>query len=83
MRNGGPPDFDRLLARLPNSTLADLQKGDAVMIVSTSGEAAVTAVTMLAGVEPILTAAANRNVSAMMLSPWTLGGGGAEAEGGP
>jgi hypothetical protein len=83
MRNGAPPDFDRLLARLPNSTLADLQKGDAVMIVSTSGEAAVTAITMLAGVEPILTAAANRNASAMMLSPWTLGGGGAEAEGGP
>src|ERR1700682_2940270 len=33
----GPPDLQRLLSRLPNSTLADLQKGDAVMIVSTEG----------------------------------------------
>src|SRR5208337_71247 len=29
----GPPDLQRTLSRLPNSKLADLQKGDAVMIV--------------------------------------------------
>ena len=48
-----------MLSRLPNSTLADLQKGDAVMIVSTEGgdSNAVTAITLLAGVEAILTAA--------------------------
>ncbi len=80
----GPPDFDRMLSRLPNATLSDLQKGDAVMIVSTPGEAgAVSAITVLAGVEPILTAAPNRNASALMLSPWTLGSASAEAEGGP
>jgi len=80
----GPPDLDRLLSRLPNSAVTDLQKGDAVMIVSTSGEAGapVNAITLLAGVEPILTAAPNRNASAI-LSPWSLGGGSAEAEGGP
>jgi hypothetical protein len=84
-RGGGPPDFDRLLGRLPNSTLSDLQKGDAVMIVSTAGESGVTvsAITLLAGVEPILTAAPSRGASAMMLSPWTLGAGNAEAEAGP
>src|SRR6266851_6815208 len=51
----GPPDFQRMLSRLPNSTLADLQKGDAVMIVSTTGgdADAVTAVTLLAGVDAI------------------------------
>ena len=81
-RGNGSPDFERLLARLPNSTVADLQKGDAVMIVSTSGEGAtpVTAITLLAGVEPILTAAPNRSA---VLSPWTLGGGAAEGESGP
>src|ERR1700676_2920612 len=58
----GPPDLQRLLSRLPNSTLADLQKGDAVMIVATEGVGAdaATAITLLAGVDAILTAAPNR-----------------------
>jgi len=80
-RGNGPPDFQRLLGRLPTSTLADLQKGDAVMIVSTVGEesGAVKAITVLAGVEPILTAAPSQSAS-MMLSPWTLNSSGAEGE---
>jgi hypothetical protein len=83
MREGprnGAPDFQRLLSRLPSSALADLQKGDAVMIVATSrGEREpLTAIKLLAGVEPILTAAPNRSAS-MMLSPWTLGSSNAEA----
>jgi hypothetical protein len=80
----GPPDFQRLLSRLPNSKLADLQKGDAVMIVSTEGgnSDAVTAITLLAGVEPILTAAPNRTASSL-LSPWSLGGAGGEGEAAP
>jgi hypothetical protein len=66
----GPPDFQRMLSRLPNSTLADLQKGDAVMIVSTEGgdSDTVTAITLLAGVDAILTAAPNRSASSL-LSP--------------
>jgi hypothetical protein len=77
----GPPDFQRLLSRLPNSTLADLQKGDAVMIVSTEGgdSGVVTAITLLAGVEAILTAAPNRSASSL-LSPWSLGAAGGEGE---
>ena len=69
----GPPDLQRMLSRLPNSTLADLQKGDAVMIVSTtSGDAgAVTAITLLAGVDAILTASPNQSASTL-LSPWSL-----------
>jgi hypothetical protein len=80
----GPPDFQRLLSRLPNSTLADLAKGDAVMIVSTEGGTsdAVTAITLLAGVEAILTAAPNRSASSL-LSPWSLGGLGGEGEAAP
>ncbi|MGA2235464.1 MAG: hypothetical protein ABSG23_08325 [Terriglobales bacterium] len=77
----GPPDLQRMLSRLPNSTLADLQKGDAVMIVSTEGgnSDAVTAITLLAGVEAILTAAPNRSASTL-LSPWSLGAPNGEGE---
>ena len=77
----GPPDLQRMLSRLPNSKLADLQKGDAVMIVSTEGtnSDAVTAITLLAGVEAILTAAPNRSASSL-LSPWSLGAPGGEGE---
>ena len=79
----GPPDFQRLLSRLPNSKLADLAKGDAVMVLSTQGgeSGAATAITFLAGVEPILTASPNRTASSL-LSPWSLNSGG-ESEGGP
>ena len=77
----GPPDLQRMLSRLPNSTLADLQKGDAVMIVSTEGgdSSAVTAITLLAGVEAILTAAPSQSASTL-LSPWSLGASGGEGE---
>jgi hypothetical protein len=77
---GGPPDIQQILSRMPAVALADLQKGGAVMIVSTAGDGSepVSAITMLAGVEPILTAAPNAS-QAMMLSPWSLGSGNAEA----
>src|ERR1700677_2335780 len=78
----GAADVQRMLSRLPDSTLADLQKGDAVMIVSTAGgnSGPVTAITLLAGVEPILTAAPNRSASSL-LSPWSLGAtGGGEGD---
>jgi len=77
----GPPDLQRMLSRLPNSTLADLQKGDAVMIVSTEGGSsdAVTAITLLAGVDAILTAATSQSASTL-LSPWSLGAPNGEGE---
>jgi hypothetical protein len=78
----GPPDLQRLVSRLPNSTLADLQKGDVVMIVATEGAGsdAATAITLLVGVEPILTASPNRSASSL-LSPWSLSAPGGEGEG--
>jgi hypothetical protein len=77
-----PPDLQRFLGRMPENKLADLAKGDAVMIVSTQGETpgTVTAITVLAGVEPILTASPNRTIT---LSPWSLSGGGGEGESAP
>ena len=79
-RGGGPPDFQQMLNRMPPASLTDLEKGDVVMIVSTEGDGsgAVNAITLLAGVEPILTAAPNAS-HAMMLSPWTLSPSNAEA----
>jgi hypothetical protein len=84
---GGRGDFQQIVNRLPASTLAEFQKGDAVMVVSTQGTdaAGVTAITMLGGVEAILAAAPAGNAAqAMMLSPWNLGGGapGGDASGG-
>lgn len=71
-----------MLSRLPSATIADLQKGDAVMIVTTEGTAAagVTVITLLSGVEPILTANGSQ---AMNLSPWTIGAGAPEGPGNP
>jgi len=62
---------------MPPTPLADLAKGDAVMIVATQGTNSgdVTAITLLGGVEPIL--AAPQGSAAMSLSPWSLGGGDA------
>jgi hypothetical protein len=77
-RSGGPPDFQRMLSRMPTATLADLnlQKGDAVIILATEGTPGSphTAITLLSGVEPILQAVPSGS-SAMMLTPWNLGGG--------
>jgi len=75
-RSGGAPDFQQILNRMPAVTLADLQKGAAVMVVATEGSASSqpTAVTLLTGVEDILTASPDSSRAAMLLSPWNLGG---------
>jgi len=61
---------------MPAAALADLQKGDAVMVVTTQGteKDPPTVVTLLAGVEAILRASP-KGAPDMILSPWTLGGG--------
>ena len=63
-----------MLSHAPAIQLSDLQKGEAVMVVSTEGTAEVTAVTLLAGVEPLLQAPA----ASSLLSNWSMGSGGAE-----
>ena len=75
MRPGGGFDLQQMLNRIPAVTLADLHKGDAVMMVTTQGTptSASTAITLLSGVEPILEAAP-KGSQAMMLAPWSLGG---------
>jgi len=73
-RPGGPPDLQRMLGRVPAVTLAELQKGDALMIVSTQSDGAspVSAITLLAGVEPVLTASSNASGAATLLSGWNM-----------
>ena len=75
MRQGGAPDLQQMLSRMPAVALTDLHKGDAVLIVTTQGTATGggTAITLLSGVEPILQAAPTGS-QAMMLAPWSLGG---------
>jgi len=74
-RRGG--DLQQMLSRAPAIHLSDLQKGDAVMLVSTEGTSEVTAVTLLAGVEPLLQAPAS--TQNMLLSNWSMSSGSAEA----
>jgi hypothetical protein len=80
MRGGGQGgraggfDAQRLLSMAPSIQLADLKKGDAVMVVSTEGASQVTAITLVAGVEPLLEAPAATN----LLSNWSLNSGAPE-----
>jgi len=76
---GGGGDLSEVIARAPAVTLADLQKGDAVMIVSTAGDGGgqVSAIQLVAGVEPILEAAPTASLPA-----WDVGGGGGGDAGG-
>ena len=69
---GGGGDLQQMLSRAPAIKLADLNKGDAVMLVATDGATDVTAITLLAGVEPLLQApAASQN----LLNNWSMGSG--------
>lgn len=75
-RGGRGGDIKSMLDNLPAVPLTELKKGDAVMITTTEGTDAshATAVMLLAGVEPLLTASptATRDI----MSGWNLGGGG-------
>jgi hypothetical protein len=81
-RAGG--DFQQMLSRLPASPLSDFQKGDAVMVVATSGQGngSSTVITLLGGVEPILQAT-SQGQAASILSPWSLQGGAVPEAGTP
>jgi hypothetical protein len=72
---GASGDLQQAISRMPAATLADLQKGDAVMIVATAGgpNGIPSAITLLAGVEAILQASPNSSASTI-LSPWSLAG---------
>ena len=82
MGQGGPGAMtsQQLLSRAPAIKFSDLKKGEAVMLVATQGASDVTAITLIAGVEPLLEAPASQD----LLSSWSMnnGSGAAEGEGG-
>jgi hypothetical protein len=72
---GGTGDLSQALSRAPAIKLSDLQKGEAVMLVTTQGETDLTAITVLAGVEPLLEAPASQD----LLSNWSMGSSAPES----
>jgi len=73
-RGGG--DLGSMLDRSPAIQISDLKTGDAVLVLTTMGSdpSHVTLVQLLAGVDPILTAAPNSTRD--LMGGWNLGGGG-------
>jgi len=73
---GGSRQFDmqQVLERMPPLVLADLKKGDALVISSSRGNnpSDVTALTLLAGVEPLLTAAPRMPGGNVNAGNWNL-----------
>jgi len=72
MRRGGG-DMQQMLEHLPAMKLEDLKQGDAIIVSSTEGTdpGQVTAIMLVAGVEPILSATP-ASQRAMMLGSWNL-----------
>ena len=72
---GGGFDAQMMLSRAPLVKLEDLKKGDAIMVVATDDESGMSAITLMAGVEPLLEApAASQN-----LLNWSLSTGAPDA----
>ena len=69
-------DLQQLLERSPQLSLADLKKGDALIISSSKGAdgSSMTAFSLVAGVEPFL-AAAPRTAGQVDLGSWNIGAG--------
>jgi len=74
MRAGRSGDMQQMLERMPAIKLDELKPGDAIIVSSTEGAdpGQVTAITLVAGVEPILSAAPAGSQRAMMLGSWNL-----------
>jgi co-chaperonin GroES (HSP10) len=78
-RSSAASDLSQVIGRLPSAALADLHKGDAVMIVASApmvNSSVITAITLLTGVDPILTANPNGGMNLSM----SMGGGGGTGE---
>jgi hypothetical protein len=69
-----------MIERTPSIAIAELMAGEAIIVSSTVGTSAdqITAISLLAGVEPILTKPGTRELS---LGGGDFGGGGADLGG--
>ncbi len=80
-RPRGGADLSRAMARFPTETVADLHNGDAVLLVASNSQGSqLTAITLLSGVEQLLSATP-AGAAPLTLSPWSIGG--APEAGGP
>ncbi len=82
---GHMPSFNQMLERTPPLSLSSLKAGQALIVVSTEGTkpGEVTAIDVLAGVEPILEARPKGSQN-VQLGPWNMstgGSGGGEGQG--
>jgi hypothetical protein len=79
MRGGSNFDLQMILERSPQLALTELKKGDALIVSSTKGAdgSSMTAISLVAGVEPFL-AAAPRRAGQVDLGSWSLGMGAPE-----
>jgi hypothetical protein len=70
---GAGGDLQQILERMPQLSLSELKKGDAVIVSSSkdAGDSAITAFAFVAGVEPFL-AAAPRSAGQVNLGSWNL-----------
>jgi len=76
--NPGREDLGQVLDRLPSVALSDLKPGDALMISGSAGSDAgrLTAINILAGVEPLLTA--SPDAARDIMAGWNFGGEGGQ-----
>jgi hypothetical protein len=76
---GGNFDLQAILERSPQLALTELKKGDALIVSSSKGAdgSSMTAISLVAGVEPFL-AAAPRRAGQVDLGSWSLGMGAPE-----
>lgn len=72
--SGRSHDLQQMIERMPPLKIEELKPGDAIIVASTQGTdpGQVTAITLLAGVEPILSAAPAGSKGASMLGSWNL-----------
>lgn len=72
---GGAANLPKIIEGLPQITLADLKTGDALVISAVAGNDAseVTAITAIAGVEPILTAPSKGGGASAVGGSWNFG----------
>jgi hypothetical protein len=84
LRPGGPPDFTAMLEHMPAVKPSDLTTGDTIIVSSTKGarQNELTAIMLVAGVEPILNmmaasqAAAQRRQGDLSIGSAGMGAGG-------
>lgn len=77
--SGSGSNVEQEIERAPVLTLGELKGGEALIVLSTEGakSSEVTAILVLAGVEPIL-AARPKGSDQVVIGPWSLGKGGGE-----